>query len=517
MKEYKTALYSRLSREDGDKPDSDSIINQHYFLSDFCSAHSEFSVVDYYDDDGYTGTNFNRPAFQRMLSDAKAGKVDCIIVKDLSRFGRDYIDVGYYLERLFPSIGVRFIAINDNTDSLDGPYSLMLPIKNVFNAQYAKDISDKVRTAFRAKQRRGEFVGAFASYGYLKDPENHNHLIIDPVASKVVRRVFEMAASGLGQVRIAKILNEEHIPCPSEYKRLMGERYSNSKKLEETHYWTYSTIHRMLQNQMYVGTMVQNRYVRPTMHSKAKKADESEWIIKEKTHESIISKELWDTVQVQIHSNSREIDFKGNVGLFAGFLRCGDCGRAMTKTTWNNRVTYSCGSYHRYGSMACTSHYIPQSVLSEVILGDLNKIIADISNLRELAEKSKPRPTSEMHREGAIKKLEAALFRVRKLKKSVYEDYRDDILSKEEFLSYKTDYERQEASLVKQLEQSAQQNTEADKLNAPWVEQLLRLGKISELDRATLSQTVKEIRIFEDKRIEITYLFSDELKSLLEK
>lgn len=516
MREYRTALYARLSREDGDKPDSDSIVNQQYLLRDYCAAHPEFVITDEYADDGFTGTNFKRPEFQRMVSDIEAGKVDCVIVKDLSRFGRDYIDMGFYLERFFPAKGVRFLAVNDGVDSLKGPYDMLLPLKNVFNTQYAKDISEKVRSSFRSKQKRGEFVGAFASYGYLKDPDNHNRLIADPVASLVVKRIFEMAAEGVGQVRIAKILNEEQVPCPSEYKRQMGEKYCNGRKLDGTRYWTYATVHRLLQNQMYIGTMVQNRSVRPTMHGKARKADEKDWIKVDGTHEPIISKELWDTVQAQVSKNSREIDWGGNVGLFAGFLRCGDCGRALTKTTWNGRVTYSCGSYHRYGAMACTPHYIPQNVLSEIILGDLNRIIAEIKDLRELAEKSQPPTDKEAHRESEIKKLQAALSRVQRLKKSAYEDYRDGLLNKEDYISYKADYERQESALTAQLDQSEKQNAETDKLREPWVEQLISLGKITELDRATLAQTVKEIRIFEDKRIEITYLFSEALRGLLE-
>lgn len=366
------ALYERLSREDGDRLESDSIVNQQRMLEDYCARHPGFHVVDHYSDDGFTGTNFRRPAFKRLLEDIETGKVNCVIVKDLSRFGRDYIDMGYYLERYFPARGVRFIAVNDGVDSERGPYDMMLPLKNVFNAQYAKDISEKVRSAFEVKQRRGEFVEAFASYGYLKDPDKRNHLIIDPVAGAVVRRIFEMAASGMGQVRIALSLNEEKVPCPSDYKRLMGEKYTNCKRLESTHYWTYATVHRMLRNEMYPGNMVQHRSVRPTMHGKAKKADPSEWIITKGTHDAIISQELWDTVQAQIAKNARAPDFEQNVGLFAGFLKCADCGRAMVKTQWGGVVRYSCGSYRRYGSSICTKHYIPQYpflILEKVVPG----------------------------------------------------------------------------------------------------------------------------------------------------
>lgn len=512
---YLVARYTRLSREDGDKLESDSIVNQQRMIEDYCACHPGLSIVDDYIDDGCTGTNFNRPGFQQMIQDIESGKINCVIVKDLSRFGRDYIDMGHYLERYFPARGVRFIAINDGVDSLKGPYDMLLPLKNIFNTQYAKDISDKIRSSFRSKQRRGEFIGAFASYGYLKDPENHNHLIIDPVASKVVQAIFEMASQGMGQVRIAKKLNEDGIPCPSEYKRLMGDKYSNCHKLDSTHYWTYATIHRMLSNEMYLGNMVSNRSVRPTMHGKAKANDKDNWIVVPGTHEPIISQELWDTVQAQVNKNTREIDFKGNVSPFAGFLKCGDCGRALSKKSWSGKIWYSCGSYQRYGASVCTPHYIHHDVLEEIILKDLNRIIAVITDLKTLAEENRTTSPSFMRNDGEKKRLESALSRVQRLKQSSYEDYKDKLLSKEEFLRYKADYDRQEQELTHQLEQIDKQSQE-NILQETWVDKLIRLGKLTELDRATLAQTVKCIRVFEDNRIEITYLFSDSLRLLLE-
>ena len=515
LSKYRAAPYERLSREDGDRLESDSIINQQRLIEDYCARHPEFALTEHYADDGYTGTNFNRPAFQRLVSDIEAGKIDCVIVKDLSRFGRDYIDMGHYLERYFPSRRVRFIAINDNIDSSKGPYDMMLPLKNVFNTQYAKDISEKVRSAFEVKQNRGQFVGAFASYGYLKDPEHKGHLIPDPVASQVVRRIFDMAASGIGQIRIAKILNEEGIPCPSEYKRLMGDKYRNTKKLESTTYWTYSTVHKVLANEMYRGSMVQRRTLRPTMHSKAVATSRENWAVVENTHEAIISQELWDTVQTQLRKNTRTLELNHNVGLFAGFIKCGDCGRSMVKTKWENKVYYSCGSYRRYGPKVCSNHYIPQSDLEAIILADLNNIISAVDDLAQVAEQNRPSDHLKQRTEDEKKRLEGALGRIQRLKQNAYEDYRDNLLSRDEFIRYKTDYDQQEQALLSQLDALADRQPEA-LLEEPWVEQLLRLGHLTELDRATLAQTVKEIRIFEDKQIEITYLFSDSLRILLE-
>ena len=322
---WRAALYTRISREDGDKPESDSIANQRILLESFASHQPELQVIGLYSDDGFTGTNFQRPDFQRMIADIEDGKVNCVIVKDLSRFGRDYISTGHYLERWFPEHGVRFLAVNDHIDSEKGPYDMLLPFKNVFNEQYARDISHKVRSAMQTKQRQGQFIGAFASYGYRKDPEDHNKLLIDPCAAVVVQHVFDLYEQGNGKIRIAKLLNEEGIPCPSEYKKLNGERYHNGQKLGKTTYWTYATIHRMLKNQMYIGNMEQGRTPRQTMHGKAKQLDRSQWTVVEGTHEAIISKQQWDRVQALLAKDTRTPSFEQNISPFAGFLRCGDC------------------------------------------------------------------------------------------------------------------------------------------------------------------------------------------------
>jgi DNA invertase Pin-like site-specific DNA recombinase len=448
-----------------------------------------------------------------MIHDIEAGRVDLVLVKDLSRFGRDYIDTGFYLERYFPSKNVRFIAINDHEDSINGPYNMLLPLKNVFNAQYARDVSEKVRSALRTKQKRGEFIGSFASYGYRKDPQRHGRLTVDPVAAQVVQRIFQRCAEGAGQIRIAKELNQAGIPCPSQYKRMMGERYRNSRKLDTTRYWTYSTIHRILQNEMYVGTMVQAKTVRKGMHAKAAAADKEDWIRVENTHQAIISRELWDTVQAQRNKNTRGIQLESNVGLFAGFLKCGDCGRALVKTTWKGRITYSCGSYRRYGAGICSAHYLRQDVLESIVLRDLNAVIHTVEDLDRLAEtnKTQTRSTEREHQ-----RFTAALERVQRLRQSSYEDYRDGLLSREEFLRYQKDYKAQETALSGQIDALRQESEEHRQQENQWVERLLWLGRLEHLDRATVAQVLKEVRVYEKNRLEIDYLFSGELPGVLE-
>ena len=513
---WKTALYCRLSREDGDRPESDSIGNQRKLLEEYVKAHPELEICDYYSDDGYTGTNFDRPDFRRMLRDIEAGKVNCVMVKDLSRFGRDYIDAGYYLERWLPEYGTRFVAVTDNIDSNRGAYDMMMPLRNLFNAQYAKDISQKVKSSFRAKQKRGEFIGAFASYGYLKDTQNRNHLVVDPVASKVVQRIFSLFEDGVGKIRIAKILNEEGIPCPSEYKSLMGDRYRNCNKLEETTYWTYATVHRILNCEMYIGNMEQGRNDRAQLHGAAKQKDKAEWIIVEGTHEAIISRAQWDRVQTLLKKRGRAPNFKQNVSPFAGFLKCGDCGRSMSKTKWSGKVFYTCGSYKRYGADVCTNHYITHDALEDVVLSDLNHIIASVKNLQELAEQGAQEAKRTGCNRGERERLMGALSRVQRMKKGIYEDYRESILPKSEYLRYRRDYDEQENTLLKQLSRLDECPDRKDILEQPWVKELVSLGRLTALDRPTIAETIKGIRFFEDGTIEITYLFSAELQVLLE-
>ena len=508
METWNTAGYLRLSREDGDKAESDSIANQRKLLEQYIESHPELHLVDFYQDDGYTGTNFDRPAFRRLEADLQAGKINCVLVKDLSRFGRDYIEMGRYLERVFPAQGVRFIAVSDHVDSAQGRYDLLLPMKNLFNTQYARDISDKVRSAIHAKQKRGEFVGAFPSYGYQKDPADHNHLVIDPAAAQVVRRIFDLFEQGYGKVRIAKLLNAEGVPSPSEYKRLLGERYHNGRKIEQTTYWTYATIHRILQNQMYAGCMEQGRNYRPTMHGKAVQRDRADWTVVPDTHEAVIGAEQWERVQSLLHKRTRQLSFDQNQSPFAGFLRCGDCGRAMVKKRQGGGIYYTCGSYQRYGPTVCTRHSISHAVLEQIVLDDLNRIIASVQDLKALAEGAEIE--SPRGQAGARARLEGGLERLYRLKKAAYEDYREGLIRREDFRRYQADYERQEGELTAQLKQ-LEEPAEKGLLLHPWVQSLLQHGTLTGLDRLTVAETIQEIRVFEDGKLEITYTFSDEL------
>ena len=517
---YKTALYIRLSREDGDKIESDSIVNQKHMLKAFIDSHNdEFSLVDTYCDDNYSGTNFNRPSFKKMIEDIKSKKINCIIVKDLSRFGRDYIDTGMYLERFFPEYDVRFIALNDNIDSEKMQYDMLMPVRNIFNEQYARDISKKVQSAFKTKQMRGEFIGAFASYGYLKDPKNKNKLIIDEYASIIVKKIFQLFLEGKGKISIAMILNREGVLCPSEYKKQNGLNYNNGQKLSGTQYWTYATIHRMLNNEIYIGNMVQHKNNRSNFRNKASlTVDKDEWIVVENTHEPIIDKETWDLVQDLLKRDTRVVDFKSNVSLFAGFIKCADCGRALCRTVRNEVASYLCGSYKRYGTGICSSHSIKEEVLQEIILNELKNFIGNILSIDKLLNEIAINQQSIIiHKniEDQLVKLEADKSKVFKLKKAVYEDYKLGDLSRDDYLQYKEDYEKQEENIALQIESlNSEYKSEKILIERDFIKQFKKYKNISELDRDILADFIENIYISEDKKIEIKFKFSEQTETI---
>ena len=465
--------------------------------------------MGYYLDDGFTGTNFNRPGFKRLLADIESGKIDCVLVKDLSRFGRDYIDIGYYLERYFPQKGVRFIAIGDRIDSARGPYDIMLPLKNVFNAQYAKDTSDKVRKSFRTKQMRGEFVSAFPPYGYAKDPNDKNHFVIDTDAAKNVVFIFEQKASGITDRGIARMLNASGILSPIEYKRSKGVKLSVRQKYRGKCHWSDSAVHRILQNEMYLGHMVSNRYPSDTMHGKARLAPRSEWIIVEGMHEPIVSRKLWNAVHKNAAAaetvNARQ-DTK-RADLFSGFLRCGDCGCALSRKGGNSK-SYICSSYKAYGTIACSRHTIREDVLAEAILADLNQLIAQVQNIDKLAENQRSKRGARLQQDNDIRRPDAVISRMRRQKQRLYEGYRAGSISREEYIRRKEDYDKQEHSLTESLKPLNEPKEHAAPSKEAWVDKLVNLGKLETLDRMILKETVKEIRVFEDGRLEISYLFS---------
>ncbi len=516
---FYAAFYLRLSRDDGDKTESDSIDNQRKILADYIKNKSNFILYDEYVDDGYTGTDFNRPAFQRMLTDIKTDRINCIIVKDLSRLGRDYIEMGYYLERYFVNENIRFIAVNDNIDSFIQDYDLLLPVKNVFNEQYARDISKKVQSAFKAKQKEGQFIGAFPSYGYQRDVYHKNRLIIDEYAASVVRKIFRLYIEGKGKIAIAKILNEEGILCPSEYKKVSGLRYTNGNRLSGTAYWTYPTVHRMLSNEIYAGNMVQGKTKR-RMKGKPVVLNKEDWIVVPNTHEAIIDKDTWNRVQNLLKRETKQLNLNENISIFAGFLKCGDCGRALTKKKGSDgRILYYCSSYTRYGKSFCSPHKIYQEDLEAMLLCDLNAILRKTDNLTGIiTEQIKNNFKNNRRKKPETNKINAEMTHIRKLKKEAYEDYKEGILNKEDFLSFRDDYQKKENILRKKLallNDTVNNNKYSGACDSPWLKNLMQSQKVLALDRSTITDMIDMVYVYENRKIKIIYHFSEEADQML--
>lgn len=389
-KGIRAAAYLRLSIEDGDKAESNSIGNQRELIQNFVAERPELHLVGEYADDGYTGTNFERPGFTQMMEDIQSDKINCIIVKDLSRLGRNYIEMGKYLERIFPMMGIRFIAINDNydnanTESSDSD-SIVVPFKNLLNDSYCRDISIKVRSQLDIKRRKGEFIGGYAVYGYSKDEQNKNRLVVDEYAADIVRSIYRRKLEGMSANSIADQLNSEGVLAPSEYKRLCGLNYHSGFKTGTHAKWQAIQVLRILKNEVYTGTMVQGK--RQKINYKIKKirdVDESCWIKVPNTHEAIISQRMFDIVQEVLKLDTCASKGQKIVHLFSGIVRCGDCGQNMVRCTVSKKgkkyIYLNCVTNHK--GLGCSSHHIRESKLEEVVLAALQEKIQQISGLEE--------------------------------------------------------------------------------------------------------------------------------------
>ncbi len=440
FKGIKAAAYIRLSKEDGDKIESNSVANQRELINNFVKSSKDIVIYQYYIDDGYTGADFNRPDFQKMMQDIQRGKINCVIVKDLSRLGRNYIDAGQYMERIFPKHKVRFIAINDNIDNFNQRYDISVPIKNIVNAQYAEDISKKVISSLHTKQKEGKFIGAFASYGYIKDPTDKNKLIIDEQAADVVKSIYNMYISGTGIQTIARTLNSKEIPCPSEYKRLNGLKYKNSNRIDFTTYWTYSTVHHILMNRLYIGDMVQHKSNCSRYNFMDKTVPKDEWIIVENTHKAIISKEIWQTTQDFLKKKYKSTSLK-TPHMFAGIVKCKECNRGMTKLkTSDQNEMLVCGTYKRLGAKICTRHEISITDLSNIVSNAINRHINELCDAKKIVFEQEVSKQKKLALKKQLKTLENIIAEKKQRKLGLYEDYRDKLITKEEFVEYGNNY-----------------------------------------------------------------------------
>lgn len=374
---WKLGKYIRLSKEDmnkgKDENDSNSVTNQKALLDDYYIQHmDEFeSVEEPYVDDGCTGTDTNRDGFQKLLADIYAKKINCVIVKDLSRLSRNYTDAGSLIENLFVQMNVRFISLTEGIDSYQNPDSisnLIVPITNVINDNFCYQTSKKIRQVFDYKRRNGEFIGGFAAYGYLKDPKDKHALTIDEEAAEIVRNIYTWFLDGMSKNAIVHTLNSQGVLCPSEYKKSKGLNYQNPNS-DKKPLWSAKTVSDILKNRLYVGDMVQGRQrVKSYKIHTQEQVPESEWYIVENTHEPIIERAVFEKVQLLLKRDTRTAPQEKKLYLFSGFLRCADCGKAMSRSQVKGTVYYFCRTYKDQSKAACTKHAIKHNRLEAAVL-----------------------------------------------------------------------------------------------------------------------------------------------------
>lgn len=532
-KVYHASIYLRLSKEDGDvtsgsKNESNSISNQKSLVMDYLKDKHDIQVVSIREDDGYSGVDFNRPGFQLMLEDIKKGIIDCIIVKDLSRFGRNYIEVGRYLEKLFPMLGVRFIAVNDNYDSLevDTAHDIVMPFKNLINDSYCRDLSVKIRSHLAVKRKNGEFIGAFACYGYLKDPENKNHLVIDTYAGPVVQDIFRMKINGYSQYKIADTLNEQGILSPMEYKRSIGVHFETSFKVNTKALWSAKAVSRILTNEVYTGVLVQGKQTTPNHKVKVRQAvEEKDWIRVENAHAPLIDPCLFEIVQTLLERDTRTSPNADAVFPLSGLLYCGDCGQPMVRKT----ATYSLKGAGDFQSQkysyfvcqgqskdkACSWHRIREKELLDTVLLAVNHHVKNVLNTEKALKDIDTAPSVQFliqKYESHIEKKETELKKAEKLKVGIYEDLKDGLLDKAEYLKLKQEFDgriENASEAIRSLRQEISALQENHSEHYAWMDYFKEFGELQELTRWAAAITINRILIFEDNRIKIVFNFED--------
>jgi len=528
-KQWKAADYARISREDGDKEESDSIGTQFDIIDDYIAHNDDITFIDRYSDDGWSGTNFDRPDFMRLMEDIKKGKINCVIVKDLSRLGRNYILVGQYLEMIFPMLNIRFISVNDRIDSVKDPASInnaLVSFKNVMNDEYCRDISNKVRSSLDRKRSKGEFIGSFASYGYMKDPDDHHHLIVDPVAAEVVKNIFDWFLQGMSIIGIAKRLNHMGIPNPSAYKRQCGLNYKHpAGQLDSA--WPDSSVKRVLKNRLYVGDMVQNKNRTKSYKVQVSVAvPEENWVIVPNTHEAIIDREKFETVQQLLMRDTRTSPGINHVSIFAGYIRCADCLRAMGKKS----VAQSYGKYHYYvcqafrkaGRNLCTKHTIREKQLYDAVLATIQSQIDLAVSMDQLVNDLKSqnvRAAKSSRLEKMLQLKEEEYEKVSRCRIDLYPDWKAGILSKDEYLSLKAKIGEQLEQIeiaIANIKEEISKYQSAPVSENKFISSFLRYRNIQVLTREVIVELIEMIYVHEGGTITIQFKYQDEYQRLLD-
>ena len=536
---YQTAGYIRLSIEDSGKTNGYSLENQEKLVRDYIADRQDLRLYRLYIDNGATGTVFERPAFDEMMQDMKDGKINCIVVKDLSRLGRNYLEAGNYLEQIFPFFRVRFISITDGYDSNSPDVtdeSLIIPLKNIINEGYAKDISLKITTSFESRKKQGQFMGRYPVYGYLKDPANKNHLIINPETCGIVRRIFQMRDSGMALGAIASQLNAEGIPSPARYLWIKGlskeERHQDS-------YWDRINVKRLLTNKMYLGILVYGKERSSFAKGiKRQRVPESEWKYVPNAHEAIIDQELFDSVQKKLEDTKQNFlnmtgineDYRPE-NLFRGRIHCSDCGGAMKMSKFVNTrkdgsidryAVYECCRRKKLYDLSCPQRSIRKAVVDKTVEEAIRFHIRTFLDTEQIIAKLNRSPKGRAAAsdiQNHIREKQRRISKIERLSTGIYEDYREGILNEEEYLAIRSRYGEEKEGLVKEVDalMLAEREHEADYHSTGSLADIVRkYAEFPEINREIVEAFIADIQVHTDSHLVITFAFEDEFQRLID-
>lgn len=510
--EYRAALYCRLSSDDAYLGESGSIQTQKALLTQYCRENN-IPIYDTYADDGFSGTNFERPDFKRMLNDLEKHKANVVIVKDLSRFGREYAQMGMYIENDFEDWNIRFISIGENIDTLNGTDGILMPITNVIKCHYAKECSRKTKQAHRALAKEGKFIGSRAPFGYIKDPNDRHHLIVDEEAATVVKDIFKMFCNGIGYGKMTKILRERKVLNPQAYFNRNNPDYYKSDYWRQDFDWHVTSIRALLNNPVYLG---QTTFGRTKVKGRVKKTkvavDESEWIVVENTHEPLIDKATWDLVH-EIMKNRRRETKRGEVQMFAGLVKCADCGSALNVSYNSKRqafTSFSCWVYKNYGKERCTSHSIGYKTLYNIVLEDIRRQAESVKDsktdyLAKLQNQLVSRSNQDLKKfKGELKKAEKRLEQLDKIMSKLYEDRALEKISEDRYISMNSKYEAEFTELSEKAKQLKIELETADEslVNAyQFADMVEKYVDIQDLNARILNELIEKIVVHEKEII----------------
>ena len=521
---WKAGLYLRLSKEDDvSKDESDSISSQRELLLSFIKKDPKIDIYNIYVDDGYSGTTFDRPNFQRMWEDIKNGRINCVVVKDLSRFGRNTIETSNYIEVIFPMLKVRFISLTDQIDSYLNPQSingLLVPFKNIMNDEYARDISVKVKSAQNTYRNKGLFIGSFPSYGYIKDPNDKHKLIIDEEAANNVRTIYKMFINGSSLRGIATYLNDNKVLTPSEYKRNKGYNDRHYSSHDKT-LWDSIGIRRILTNQMYVGDMVQGtRSVINYRNHKIKPKSKEEWVIVRNTHEAIISREDFDKVQNMLQSNKKDYIKPFRTYVLGGLVKCGDCGAVLetalcSSKNLKNKYYFRCPTYMLSKGLICSKHTIRNDYLEATVFQIIKKYIELSVDIESILKKIKLN-TIQKECQNQNAKLD---FEIKKLKDKMsllYIKFKNNELSENDYIIQKESVLEEIRKIENQII-SLSSSIKNDKFpHTNFINSLAKYKGMNGLTKEMANELIKEILIFNKNEVEIKLNFDDEFANVID-